>query len=90
MPCSAISILLGITLGFNQRQRPFLNDVFNQYFLTTQEEDFDKGLHEVVLQDWREADNSPISASIVFDKEIKATKAFAFTRTKSIFGSTGL
>ena len=68
---------------------PYLSNT-DQYFLTTEEADYDKGLHEVVLQDWRAADNSPVSASIVFDKEIKATKAFAFTRTKSIFGSTGV
>ena len=68
---------------------PYLSSAA-QYYLITEAMDFDKGLHEVVLQDWRQADNNPISASIVFDKEIKATKAFAFTRSKAIFGSTGV
>ena len=48
-----------------------------------------KGLHEVVLDDWEMANNSPANVDIVIDKRIRGVKVFGFTTSRNICGSDG-
>jgi hypothetical protein len=59
------------------------------YWLIGDKQGYERGLCEVVLEDWNIKDNSPANADIVVDKRIKAIKAFGFTTSKNVFGSTG-
>ena len=67
---------------------PYLSSAV-QYYLFGDRTGDEKGLLEVCLEDWGIKDNSPANADIVVDKRIKAIKAFAFTVSKNVFGSTG-
>ena len=73
---------------FNVVVSPYLSSAV-QYFLIAPGMDYERGLHEVVLEDWNIGPNSPANRSIVVDLSICAIKAFAFSRSKQIFGSTG-
>ncbi len=68
---------------------PYLSSAA-QYFLMCEADEYEKGLVEVQLVDWFEFDNSPANGRIVIDKGIKAIKAFSFTKSRAIFGSTGV
>lgn len=67
---------------------PYLSSA-TQYYLFADRTGPEKGLMEIQLLDWRVADNNPANASIVLDKELKAIKAFSFSVSKNIYGSTG-
>lgn len=68
---------------------PYLSSAVQYYLIDPTASAEEKGLHEVVLDDWSVADNSPANVDIVLDKRIRAVKAFAITTSKAIYGSTG-
>lgn len=49
----------------------------------------ERGLHEVVLEKWNIANNSPANADILIDKRIASNKAFGFYTSKNVYGSAG-
>ena len=59
------------------------------YFLFGDLQGFEKGLCEVVLEDWWIENNKPENADIVIDKMIRGTKVFGATVSKNIVGSAG-
>ena len=67
---------------------PYLSST-TAYWLIGDRQGYDRGLTEVVLEDWNIKDNSPANADIVLDKRIKAIKAFGFTTSKNCYGSPG-
>ena len=67
---------------------PYLSSA-TQYFLIGDREGEDKGLHEIVLEDWVIRDNTPANADIVLDKMVAATKTIGQTVTRNVMGSTG-
>ena len=60
-----------------------------QYFMVGDRMGYNRGLHEVFLEDWHIENNSPSDARIVIDKQVVANKAFGFTTSQNILGSTG-
>ena len=75
--------------GLEVQVSPYLSSAV-QYYLMCEGMGEESGLCEISLKDWGVRDNSPANASIVIDKELKAIKAFDFTRSKVLFGSTGV
>lgn len=68
---------------------PYLSSAA-QYYLFGDLPNYEKGLCEISLMDWQISDNNPNRASIVIDKEIAAIKAWSFTVSRNLFGSTGV
>lgn len=67
---------------------PYLSST-TAYFLFGDRAGYERGLMEIVLEDWNIKDNSPANADIVLDKRVKATKAFGFTTSRNVYGSVG-
>ncbi|MFZ4397571.1 MAG: hypothetical protein ACOYOU_18325 [Kiritimatiellia bacterium] len=67
---------------------PYLSST-TAYFIVGDRMGYDKGLLEIVLSDWSIADNRPANADIMIDKRIRATKAWGFTTSRNVFGSSG-
>ena len=67
---------------------PYLSSAL-YYYLIGDKQGYEKGLHEVVLEDWNLKENTPQNADIVLDKRIKAIKAFDFTVSRNVYASTG-
>ncbi len=59
------------------------------YFLAGDMTGEEKGLYEVVGSDWTMVTNSPSNGDIIVDRHIRSDKAFDFTRSKNLAGSTG-
>ena len=73
--------------GLNIVVSPYLSSAV-QYFLIGDLAGYEKGLCEVVLEDWNIKDRAA-DPDVPINKRIKAIKAFAFTRSKNVYGSTG-
>ncbi len=64
---------------------PYLTST-TKFFIFGDRPKYESGLLEVVLSAWEEITNTPHDGTVLMDKQLRATKAFAFTTSRNTFG----
>jgi len=59
------------------------------YWLVGDKTGVERGLIEVILEDWNIKNNTPANADILIDKRVACNKAFGYYLSKNIYGSLG-